>query len=131
VLFRFASVFAFLLTAVAFVGVTLAVGRFFRPHLPDPSKSTTYECGERPIGPAWINFNPRFFLIALVFLIFEVEVLFLYPVATVYRKWLENDRGTLALAEILVFLLILVVGLAYAWAKRDLDWIKPHGPKEI
>jgi NADH-quinone oxidoreductase subunit A len=125
-LFDYANVLVFLIAAIAFVGAALFMGRFVRPNLPDPTKSSTYECGERPVGSAWINFNSRFFLIALIFLVFEVEIVFIYPVAVVFRKWLESRTGVLALVEILIFILILLVGLVYAWAKGDLDWIKPR-----
>jgi len=129
-LFQFANVLMFLFVAMAFVGVVLLIGRFLRPSSYDTVKSTTYECGERPVGSGWINYNSRFFLVALIFLIFEVEIVFIFPVANVFRSWIAEERGMLALIEILVFVVILFVGLIYAWAKGDLDWIKPT-PDEI
>ena len=66
----------------------------------------------------------RFYLIALVFVVFEVEVAFIYPVATVYLDWIRRGQRWFALSEILIFLLILFVGLAYVWVKGDLEWIK-------
>lgn len=92
-----------------------------RPHRPYPEKLTSYECGEEPIGNAWIRFNVRFYVIALIFLIFEVEIVFLFPWALVYR-----ELGLFAFIEMAVFLLILLVGLAYVWVKGDLDWDKPR-----
>jgi NADH-quinone oxidoreductase subunit A len=83
-----------------------------------------YECGEKPIGQAWFNFNPRFYLIALVFVIFEVEIAFMFPVASVYKSFIEKGQGLLAFAEIFVFVAILAVGLAYVWAMGDLEWVK-------
>ena len=83
-----------------------------------------YECGEPPTGNAWINFNVRFYVIALVFVIFEVEVAFIYPIAAVYLDWVRRGQRVYALSEILIFLLILFVGLIYVWVKRDLEWIK-------
>jgi NADH-quinone oxidoreductase subunit A len=83
-----------------------------------------YECGEKPIGHAWYNFNPRFYLIALVFVIFEVEIAFMFPVASVYKWFLDRGQGLLAFAEIFVFVAILAVGLAYVWAMGDLEWVK-------
>jgi len=80
--------------------------------------------GKNPTGGAWINFNVRFYLIALVFVIFEVEVAFIYPVASVYLDWVRRGQRFFALGEILIFLLILFVGLIYVWVKRDLEWIK-------
>ncbi len=123
--FDYANILVFLFVGIAFVGVALFLGRFVRPQTPDPTKSSTYECGEKPVGSAWMNFNSRFFLIALIFLIFEVEIIFIFPVATVFRKWINGTNGMTALVELLIFILILLVGLAYAWAKGDLDWIKP------
>ena len=79
---------------------------------------------------AWINFNIRFYLIALVFVIFEIEVAFIFPVAVAFRAWLLNGQGLFALTEILIFLGILVVGLVYVWAKRDLEWLKRLQPTE-
>src|SRR6266849_143074 len=83
-----------------------------------------YECGENPIGHAWYNFNPSFYLIALVFVIFEVEIAFMFPVASVYKWFLDRGQGLLAFAEIFVFIAILAVGLAYVWAMGDLEWVK-------
>ena len=83
-----------------------------------------YECGERPIGNAWFNFNPRFYIVALIFLIFDVEVAFTYPVAVVFNRWVKRGMGGFAFAELLVFILILILGLAYVWRHGDLEWIR-------
>ena len=82
-------------------------------------KLRVYECGELPEDNAWMTFNIRFYSIALVFLIFDVEVIFLYPWAVVY-----NDLGLLAFIEVMIFLTILIVGFAYVWVKNDLSWVK-------
>jgi NADH-quinone oxidoreductase subunit A len=71
-----------------------------------------------------MNFNIRFYLTALIFVIFDVEVAFIYPVAVVFRDWVLRGKGLFALTEILVFVGILFVGLVYVWAKRDLEWLK-------
>ena len=71
-----------------------------------------------------MNFNVRFCLIALVFVVVEVEVAFVYPIAAVYLDWVKHGQRLFALAEVLIFLLILFVGLVYVWAKRDLEWMK-------
>ena len=81
---------------------------------------TTYECGEDPVGDTRIRFNIRFYVVALIFLIFDVEVVFLFPWALVYK-----ELGWFAFVEMLVFLAILFVGYAYVWRKGDLDWDKP------
>ena len=82
-LMAYASVAAFFLVAGGFVFVSLIAGRFIRPNNLYPEKLETYECGEAPVGPAWFNFNPRFYIIALIFIIFDVEIAFIYPVARV------------------------------------------------
>lgn len=122
--FHFANVLLFSATAVLFVFGSLLAGHFLRPNAPTREKSMIYECGEKPIGHAWYNFNPRFYLIALVFVIFEVEIAFMYPVASVYRSFIERGQGLLAFVEIFVFVAILAVGLAYVWAMGDLEWVK-------
>lgn len=122
--FQFASVLVFFVLAIALVGGMLGLSALLRPNNPEQSKLSTYECGEPPTGNAWMNFNIRFYLIALIFLIFDVEVAFIYPVTLVFRDWVLRGQGLFALAEILIFLTILFVGLVYVWVKRDLEWIK-------
>lgn len=123
-LFDFANVLVFTALALGFVGVTLLVGRLLRPSNPQARKLSTYECGEPAAGSAWVNFNIRFYIVALIFIIFEVEIAFVFPVAVVFRRWIENGQGLFAFAEILVFIGILFIGLIYAWAKGDLEWVK-------
>jgi NADH-quinone oxidoreductase subunit A len=122
--FHFANVLLFSGTAILFVFGSLLAGRFLRPNAPNREKGMIYECGEKPIGQAWFNFNPRFYLIALVFVIFEVEIAFMYPVASVYKWFIDHGQGLLAFTEIGVFVVILAVGLAYVWAMGDLNWVK-------
>jgi NADH-quinone oxidoreductase subunit A len=122
--FHFANVLLFSATAILFVFGSLVAGHFLRPHAPTREKSLIYECGEKPIGQAWFNFNPRFYLVALVFVIFEVEIAFMFPVAAVYKSFIEKGQGLLAFVEIAVFVMILAVGLAYVWAMGDLEWVK-------
>jgi NADH-quinone oxidoreductase subunit A len=122
--FQFASVLVFLLLGAALVALMTGLSWLLRPHNPEPGKLTTYECGEPPTGSAWVNFNIRFYLVALIFVIFDVEVAFIYPVAVVFRDWVLRGEGLFALAEIAMFVGILFVGLVYVWAKRDLEWLK-------
>jgi NADH-quinone oxidoreductase subunit A len=122
--FHFANVLLFSATAVLFVFGSLVAGHFLRPNAPNREKSMIYECGEKPIGQAWFNFNPRFYLVALVFVIFEVEIAFMFPVAAVYKSFIEKGQGLLAFFEIFAFVAILAVGLAYVWAMGDLEWVK-------
>lgn len=122
--FQFASVLVFFALGIALVALMLGLSSLLRPNNPEQSKLSTYECGEPPTGNAWMNFNIRFYLIALIFLIFDVEVAFIYPVVLVFRDWVLRGQGWYALAEILMFLGILFVGLVYVWVKRDLEWLK-------
>ena len=122
--FHFANVLVFSGLGVLLLGGMLALGSLLRPHNPEHLKLTTYECGEPPTGNAWVNFNIRFYLVALIFVIFDVEIAFIYPVAAVFKEWVNNGQGLYALAEILVFLGILFVGLVVVWTKGDLEWLK-------
>jgi len=128
--FHFATVLVFFAWAIAFVGGMLLLGSLVRPNNPEPIKLSTYECGEPPTGSAWLNFNIRFYIVALVFLIFEVEIVFILPVALIFKSWVLQGQGLFAFVEILVFLAILLVGLIYVWAKGDFDWLKKVGAEE-
>ncbi len=115
----YAAVLAFLVVAVAFLAVNLLVWKVIRPSRFSEEKLTTYECGENPVGSAWVQFNIRFYVFALIFIIFDVEAVFLLPWAVVFR-----ELGLLAYLEGLVFIAILVVALAYVWRKGDLEWVR-------
>jgi len=123
-LFDFANVLVFTVIGLGFVGVNLFIGRLLRPSNPQVRKLSTYECGEPAMGSAWVNFNIRFYIVALIFIIFEVEIAFIFPVASVFRRWLEGGQGVFAFFEILIFVGILFLGLVYAWVKGDLEWVK-------
>lgn len=123
-LFDLASIFFFVVVGVSVPLAMLTAGWLVRPHTPNPEKLTTYECGEIPVQAAWFNFNPRFYIVALVFLVFDVEVAFTYPVAVVFRRWVALGAGGVAFVELAVFVAILVLGLAYVWRRGDLDWIR-------
>ncbi len=112
------DVLVFLLTGVIFVFVGLWAAWLFRPDLPNAGKQSIFECGERPYGDARLKFRVRYYLFALVFVIFDVEAVFLYPWATLFREL----RGP-GFVEMLVFLGVLVVGLIYAWKKKVLQWV--------
>ncbi len=122
--FQFAVALALTILALGISALLVGLQKLLAPHNPYPRKLMPYECGEPPTGRAWINFNVRFYLIALVFVIFEVEVAFIYPVAAVFSDWVRHGQRLFALSEILIFLLILFVGLAYVWVKHDLEWVK-------
>jgi NADH-quinone oxidoreductase subunit A len=121
-LFSFASVLLFMAVSVAFILVTLLFSRLVRPAgRYSVDKYSTYECGEDPKGSAWIQFNIRFYVVALIFIIFDVEIIFLLPWAVVFKS-----LGAFAFIEGVIFIAILVVGLAYVWQKGDLAWVKPE-----
>jgi NADH-quinone oxidoreductase subunit A len=117
---EFGRVFLFFLLGVVFVAGGLITSWLVRPNRSYPSKLTTYECGETPIGDTRVRFNVRFYVVALIFLLFDVEVVFLFPWALVFKQ-----LGWFAFIEMMVFLTILLVGLVYVWRKGDLDWDKP------
>jgi NADH:ubiquinone oxidoreductase subunit 3 (subunit A) len=94
-----------------------------RPWKRDDRKVSTYECGEIPIGSAWLQFNFRYYIFALLFVIFDVEIIFLYPWAVKFKDFIKQGFGVIALTEVVIFLLILVVGLIYAWRKGHLKWV--------
>ena len=128
--FEFGAVLVFAVVAVGFAFGGIGVSRLVGPRIPSAEKSSIYECGERPIGVAWFNFNPRFYLVALVFVIFEVDLALTFPVAVVYKDWVAAGPqfAWVAFAELFLFIAILVVGLAWVWAKGDLEWVKTLSP---
>ena len=115
----FGTVLFAAIVAVIFVIVPLVIQWLIAPTNKTKEKLETYECGEVVEGSAWLQFNIRFYVVALIFLIFDVEVVFLFPWAVVF-----NELGLLAFVEMGIFLLILMLGLAYVWRRSDLDWVK-------
>jgi NADH-quinone oxidoreductase subunit A len=124
--FEFGAVLVFAIVAVGFALGGITLSRVLGPRIPNAEKATIYECGERPIGVAWFNFNPRFYLVALVFVIFEVDIALTFPVVAVYRQWAQAGLGFawVAFVELFLFTAILVVGLVWVWAHGDLEWVK-------
>ena len=128
---NFAEISLFLLIGILFVGVALSVAKLIRPHRPNAEKLSTYECGEEPFGTARVRFNNRFYIIGLMFLIFEVEVLLLFPWATVFR-----EVGWYAFWAMFVFIFLIFVGFVYELGKGNLKWelpspIKPEYVEEV
>ncbi len=131
----FGVVLLFLIGGVAFILVTLFVGKILRPNRPNQEKLTTYESGEDPSGSAWGQFNIRFYVIALVFILFEVELVFLFPWAVVFGdekliQFTDGIWGWVSMIELIVFVGILALGLAYVWRKGHLDWVRPNAKPE-
>ena len=128
--FEFANVLVYIIVSALFIFGSLLGPRILgwvlrktvKPDDPTPNKLITYECGEDTIGSAWIQFNVRFYIIALIFLIFDVEIAILFPWVTIFKK-----IGLLAFVEMFLFVGILVVGFAYVWVKGDLEWLTSVG----
>jgi NADH:ubiquinone oxidoreductase subunit 3 (subunit A) len=110
-------VFVFFVVGAGFVTALLGVSRLVAPRKPSLEKSRTYESGEEPVGQAWGRYPSHFYIFALLFVVFDVEVIFLFPWAVLFRS-----LGWNGLVEMAVFILILVVGLFYAWRKQVLRW---------
>ena len=137
--FDYVNVFIFLAFGAAFVVLNVSIlSRLLRPTVKDPAKETTYECGEPAVGSGWVRFDIRFYTVALIFLIFDVEVAFLYPWAVLFQDARRNpgddmlwQPSAFLFGEMLVFLGILLVGFVYVWAKGDLSWIKTTDKVQI
>lgn len=117
---EFGKIFVFFITAILFVLIVYVVNKLISPSRPTYEKLTTYECGESPKGSPWIKFNIRFYVVALIFLIFDVEVVMILPWAMVYKEY-----GLIGYAVGAIFLILLGLGMAYEWRKGDLEWARP------
>ncbi|MEN6429658.1 MAG: NADH-quinone oxidoreductase subunit A [Coriobacteriales bacterium] len=107
----------FVVIGVLFVPATILVSHLLAPSNPTQKKLTTYECGSEPIGPPWVQFRIGYYVYALLFVVFDIETVFLYPWAVAF-----NRMGAFILIEMLVFITILALGLAYAWKEGALSW---------
>lgn len=126
----FGEILLYIVGAILFVMVSLVISRLVRPNRPNPEKLSSYETGEEALGSPWTQFNIRFYIVALIFLLFEVELVFLFPWSTVFGQKVLNDAtnglwGWFSLIEMFIFIGVLAIGLAYAWLNGYLDWIKP------
>ena len=127
-------IFLFVLGGFLMLTVILMIAKLLRPNKPNPEKDSTYESGEEASGDAIISFNIRFYIIALIFLLFEVELVFLFPWGTVFgnAQLIEETNGNwawYAISEMFFFIGILALGLVYAWREGHLDWIKSEQAK--
>ncbi len=116
-IFNYSAVIIAAVLAFGIVFVLLFVSGVLAPRQPSRQKETVYECGMLPIGRYWSQYHVRYYLFAILFMIFDVEIVFLFPWAVVLK-----DLGSLAFNEMLVFIAILLVGLVYAWRKGVLEW---------
>ena len=115
------SVCIFLGFGLGFVLLNLLVGKLLRPSLPNTEKQAIYECGEPTIGTSWVQFDLRFYIVALFYLVFDVEVALIYPWAVIYRQF-----PTEALVLGIPFVGIIVIGFAYEWYSGSLDWVRSN-----
>lgn len=113
----YAVVYAFTLVAVGFAALTLVAAKILRPSVPYARKESTYECGIPAVGSTEVKLNIRFHVFALLFVLFDVEILYVYPWAVTAR-----ELGNIALLEMGAFIAILLLGLAFAWRKGALTW---------
>jgi NADH-quinone oxidoreductase subunit A len=117
---EFGKIFVFMILAGLFVWIAIFAAMLIRPKRPSYEKNQIYECGENPEGSPWVKFNIRFYVIALIFLIFDVEIVLLFPWALTYKNF-----GFAGFAAGAIFLIILFLGMAYEWRKGDLEWARP------
>ena len=120
----YGNIFVFFVAGLLVVFVNMLIVRIVAPQRPNPEKNATYECGEEPVGSGWINFNARFYLIAILFIIFDVEIVLIFPVIVNYRDFLLSGRGLEAFVDIFIFAAILFLGLLYAWRNGYLEWLR-------
>lgn len=113
--YGFIGVMAIIAFAFPFIG--LAAAWLLRPKRPDPLKNSIYECGVETIGETWVQFRAQYYLFALVFVVFDIEAVFLFPFAVAF-----NQLTLFAVFEAILFVLILAVGLIYVWRKGALEW---------
>jgi len=116
--YGFIGILAVVVLAFSILG--LVVAWLLSPKKPNTIKDSAYECGVETIGDTWVQFKAQYYLFALIFVVFDIEVIFLFPWAVAYGK--PGVLGLFALAEAAVFVLILFVGLIYAWRKSALEW---------
>jgi NADH-quinone oxidoreductase subunit A len=116
-------VLIFIFVALIFGCVPIIVGRVVGPHRPDPEKLSAFECGFEAFEDARMKFDVRYYLVAIIFILFDLEVAFLFPWATIFKEIVNTESVKLfGFIEMLIFIAILVVGYVYAWAKGALDW---------
>lgn len=118
------GVLLFTVTGIVFIVAALLVGKLVRPQLAHPEKGAAYECGEPAIGDSWVQFDLRFYIVALFFIIFDVEIALLWPWAVTYQEFRKSGAIGHALWAMLFFLVPILVGFAYEWRCGYLDWVR-------
>src|SRR3954463_3903064 len=125
---QYGTAFLLLVLAVALTTALLTINKLIAPHNPTREKQLSYECGEDPVGNAWLRFNIRFYVVALVFVLFDVEMALVYPIAVIFKGLTVNQAdwhpAAIVFGELFFFLGVLFLGLIYVWQKGDLGWIR-------
>jgi len=125
---QYGTALLLMISAVALTMGLMTLSHLMSPYNPTKEKQLSYECGEDPVGSAWLRFNIRFYVVALVFVLFDVEMALVYPVAVIFKglTTATNDwmPAAVVFGELFVFLAILFLGLIYIWRKGDLGWVK-------
>ena len=116
------GILLFIVAGFGIVFAGLLIGKIARPHLPHPEKQAAYECGEPAIGESWVQFDLRFYTVALVFIVFDVEIALLWPWATVFKQ-----MGAPAFWAFLVFFLLIAIPFLYEWKAGYLNWVRACG----
>ena len=117
---QYGTLGALALLGILFVAIAFTLNRLMRPQKPRPEKQTTYECGVDPVGEGWSQTQIRYYIFAFLFVVFDVESVFLFPFATVFEKF---TRAGIVVVEMIVFVAILAAALLYAWKKKVLEWV--------
>jgi NADH-quinone oxidoreductase subunit A len=119
------GIFLFIAAGFGIVFAGLLIGKIARPHLPHPEKEAAYECGEPAIGGSWVQFDLRFYTVALVFIVFDVEIALLWPWATVFKQ-----MGAPAFWAFFVFFILIAIPFLYEWKAGYLNWVRACGAQK-
>ena len=125
---QYATALVLLLSAVVLTVSLMTLSHLVSPHNPTKEKQLSYECGEDPVGSAWLRFNIRFYVVALAFVLFDVEMALVYPIATIFKALTINTTdwrpALIVFLDLFFFLAVLFLGLVYIWRKGDLGWVR-------
>lgn len=120
----YGNIFVFFAAGFVFVFLIMTLVRIVAPRRPNREKNKTYECGEDPVGSGWLNFNARFYLIAILFIVFDIELVLVFPVVARFRDHLLRGDGGVVFLELFLFAAVLFLGLVYAWRNGYLEWLR-------
>lgn len=125
---QYSTALLLLVLAVALTTALLFINHRLSPHNPTREKQLSYECGEDPVGSAWLRFNIRFYVVALVFVLFDVEMALVFPIAVIFKSLTVNTANwgpaAIVFGELFFFIAVLFLGLVYIWQKGDLGWVR-------